>query len=235
MSRRRRPRNDRTMEVASEQHMTRTAEARAQEAEAHGRGRAEADLIRQQAEEYTPAPMTDAKVDAEVEARDDAADEIAAGMADLEEEDADDDAGPHPEPIVQPAIEIPETRDETDLEEVAREVWTPLGDHEKQNVVNFVDEWPNPVELEPVIDPEIFERGPLAASIRIFEAMLTQAKAGYIEAQVDEFERVTEESFTVDEREFLATVAAQEKTVTGLPDVAGAYRALVGIKARAAA
>lgn len=218
MSRRRRPRNDRTMEVASEQHMT-------DEAKAH------VDLIREQADEYTPAPMSDAEVDAEVEAHDDAAEEIAAGMADLEDEAPSLMA---PETQLEPTKDPDELDDNPFLDDEATGDSYPRSDVEA-DVNNYMDTFPNHVELESVIDPEVFERGPLAASIRIFEAMLTQAKAGYIEAQVDELERVTEESFTADEREFLATVAAQEKTVTGLPDVAGAYRALVGIKARAAA
>jgi hypothetical protein len=101
-----------------------------------------------------------------------------------------------------------------------------------------MDEWNRNVFVgnpEPPFDPEIFERGPLAAGIRMCEALLTEAKSGYITAQVDELERVLDESFAAPERAFLGTVAAAETTDSGLPDVAAAYRALVSARAQVGA
>jgi hypothetical protein len=95
------------------------------------------------------------------------------------------------------------------------------------DVENFRDVFPNPVEQEPEFDPEIFERGPLAAGIRMCEALLTEARAGYITAQLDELQRVLDEQFSDDERLFVARVASDLRTESGLPDVAGAYRHLV--------
>lgn len=86
--------------------------------------------------------------------------------------------------------------------------------------------------VEPEFDQTIFERGDLAAGIRMFTAMLNEARAGFIEAAIGQLEEIIEEDFTPPESQFLATVAAEQKTETGLPDVAAAYRALV--RARAA-
>jgi hypothetical protein len=119
-----------------------------------------------------------------------------------------DEEGPgdgHPEPIDQPAYEI--------------------GD----------DEWPYPDGAGPPFDPEIFERGPLAAGIRMLEALLTEARAGYITAQLDELERAIEETFSPPERQFLGKVAADISTASGLPDVAGAYKHLVRARVQAGA
>lgn len=102
-------------------------------------------------------------------------------------------------------------------------------------VENFTEEWSNPVEQEPEFDPEIFERGPLAAGIRMLEALLTEARAGYITAQIGELERVLDEQLGEGERVFIGQVAAQGRTASGLPDVAGAYRALVRARVQAGA
>lgn len=87
-------------------------------------------------------------------------------------------------------------------------------------------------DFEPPFDPEIFERGPLAAGIRMCEALLTEARSGYINAQIEELERVLDLQLDPAERGFLGAIAAQERTASGLPDVAGAYTALVRAKAQ---
>lgn len=88
-------------------------------------------------------------------------------------------------------------------------------------------------QVEPDFDQSIFERGPLAAGIRMLYALLTEAEAGYITAQVEELERVTEEKFTPQELDFLGRLALEDLTDAGLPDVAGAYRTLVRVRVEA--
>lgn len=103
----------------------------------------------------------------------------------------------------------------------------------ERDVDNFMDTFPNPVAAPPIPDfEEIFERGPLAAGIRMLEALLTEARIGYIDAQVDELARVTEEDFTEDERRILAEIAEAERSESGLPGVAAAYRTLVRLRAQ---
>jgi hypothetical protein len=146
----------------------------------------------------------------------------------------------------------PATRKETDLEEIAREVWTPLGDHEKQNVANFgvgyaqgaadgmvdiakgaSEHWVGHVDPAIPDFEEIFERGPLAAGIRMLESLLVEAKSGYISAQVDQLEQMLDETLSGDERLFLGRVASDSVTASGLPDVAGAYKHLVRARVQA--
>jgi hypothetical protein len=88
---------------------------------------------------------------------------------------------------------------------------------------------------EPEFDPEIFERGPLAAGIRMLNALLVEAEAGYINAQVDELEQILDERLSPDERRFLGRVASELRTASDLPDVAGAYKHLVRARVQAGA
>lgn len=85
-------------------------------------------------------------------------------------------------------------------------------------------------ELEPpevAIDVPVLEGGPLAAGIQIAEAMLTEAKAGYITAQIEALEVAINEEFTPHERGLMVDAASKWRDASGLPDVPGAYQALV--------
>lgn len=72
-----------------------------------------------------------------------------------------------------------------------------------------------------------FEWGPLAAGIQMLEAMLTEAKAGYIANLIARLEEAIHESFTPDERALMAEAASRWTDAAGLPDVPAAYQALV--------
>jgi hypothetical protein len=176
--------------------------------------------IREQADEYTPAPISDEEIDAEAQATESAEHEIAAGMDELSDDRHERDTDESEDAPSQ----------DPDLVDGPEEEWEPKGE-----VENFVDTFPNPVEQEPEFDPEIFERGPLAAGIRMLTALLVEAEAGYINAQVDELGRILDERLTPDERLFLGRVASELRTASDLPDVAGAYKHLVRARVQAGA
>jgi hypothetical protein len=167
-----------------------------------------------QGEQNRPAPedigptavIPDEEIDAEVQSREEQAEEQSAALDELAEMPPDG----------------------------AGDEWDDDSGDPEGSVENFVDVFPNPLGAEPPFDPEIFERGSLAAGIRMLEALLTQAKAGYINEQIDELARVLDVDFPDPERFFLGQVAARETTASGLPDVAGAYQALVRAKAQVA-
>ena len=63
--------------------------------------------------------------------------------------------------------------------------------------------------------------------MQILEALLAEAKGGYIAAQIERLENALEEEFGWEERGLLTEVASQARNAAGLPDIAAAYRALV--------
>lgn len=83
-----------------------------------------------------------------------------------------------------------------------------------------------PVEAD-LDEPPVFPLGPLAAGIQMFEAMLEQAKAGYISERVDHLESALREEFGPRDRMLLADYASRFRDGMGLPDVSGAYEQLV--------
>lgn len=123
---------------------------------------------------------------------------------------------------------------EAQLDEQAERLY----DVDVQPVFNAPGESVRPEEtafggyIESPVDPSLFERGPLAAGIQILEAMLEQAKAGYIATQVDTLEAAIEENFSLADRQVLAEVASQLRSDSNLPDIAAAYRALVAHRAQ---
>lgn len=94
-------------------------------------------------------------------------------------------------------------------------------DFDGSNEVNSLSPLAPEVELPP------FQWGPLAAGIQMLEAMLTEAKAGYITAQIGALEQAIHESFTPDEHVLMAEAASNWRDANGLPDVPAAYQALV--------
>lgn len=197
------------------------------------------DLIREQADEPTPARMSDEEVEAEALAQEDVADEIADGMAEVDADAVDEDGtlrGLEPGHVPSWISDGGEYDVEVTAGSAAPDEMTEMQAERNEGVTEVADDaspyWQGNVEEEPPFDPEIFERGPLAAGIRMLEALLTEARSGYITAQIDELARVLDIDPSPDERFFLARVSAGERTASGLPDVAGAYQALVSAKAR---
>lgn len=140
---------------------------------------------------------------------------IAAGV-EVGQEDVDDlDEESEEEAAERIEDELAETRDRQADER------PPISDEFED-----VEELPPPtVEL-----PEL-ERGPLAGGILMMEAMLTEAKAGYIAAQITVLEEAINEEFEPHERALMADAASQWRDPSGLPDVPGAYQALVVYRA----
>lgn len=209
-------------------------------------------------DDLQPDPAEEARLAAEDAAVNHFDEQVRDGIADLPD-------GQEVEVVVEAGTAEPETRQETDLEEIARDVYSNVEDRlasgvtaewpegqtfdeseakrevayyprpgdVERDVVNFTDTFPNPVAAPPIPDfEEIFERGPLAAGIRMLEALLAEARIGYIDAQVDELARVTEEDFNDDERRILAEIAEAERSESGLPGIAGAYRTLTRLRAQ---
>lgn len=83
------------------------------------------------------------------------------------------------------------------------------------------------LELPEVEIPILLEQGPLASGILMMEAMLTEAKAGYITAQIDVLEQAINEEFSQHERVLMIEAASKWQDASGLPDVPAAYQALV--------
>lgn len=95
-------------------------------------------------------------------------------------------------------------------------------------------------ELDELAPPQmaatipVFEQGPLAAGILMLDAMLTEAKSGYIVAQISALEQAINEEFEPHERELMVDAAAKWRDANGLPDVPAAYQALVVYRATTA-
>lgn len=90
---------------------------------------------------------------------------------------------------------------------------------------------PAEVDLD---EPPVFPLGPLAAGIQMLDAMLEQAKGGYISERVDQLEAVLREEFGPEERMLIADYASRFRDGMGLPDVSGAYEQLVARRAEQA-
>lgn len=177
-----------------------------------------------EAEEAEADPETDARIAAEDAALEETERRARAG----EDPQADDD------PPGRVTAEWPEGMSfeqasaqglvEYDSAEAPSPEFAEIADDADEHWIGYVD--------PPLPDfSALFERGPLAAGLRMFEAMLDEARAGYVNAAVAELERAIDETFEPPERQFLGTVALENRTEAGLPDVAGAYRTMVRLRA----
>lgn len=95
------------------------------------------------------------------------------------------------------------------------------------------EEEPSDEEIEdfepepPFVAEELFQFGPLAAGITIMEAMLAEAKAGYVSNRIAELEQAIRTEFSEEVKIQIAAYASQVRDPLGLPDVGGAYQQIV--------
>ncbi|HEX6456250.1 MAG TPA: hypothetical protein VF009_06990 [Solirubrobacterales bacterium] len=99
---------------------------------------------------------------------------------------------------------------------------------EEQDELDFEPLQPPPANLS---QAPVFPLGPLAAGIQMLDAMLEQAKGGYITERVEQLEGVLHEQFDAEERMLIADYASRFRDGMGLPDVSGAYEQLVARRA----
>jgi hypothetical protein len=81
------------------------------------------------------------------------------------------------------------------------------------------------LEWGPVPDiPPSYALAPLAQGILIYDALLTEAKAGYMTGRIEELEAVLGQEFDGEEKMEILAFASQYKDEAGLPDVGGGYQ-----------
>src|SRR6476620_1370781 len=76
----------------------------------------------------------------------------------------------------------------------------------------------------PFVGTQLFQFGPLAAGIQIAEALLAEAKAGYITQRISELEAVLRTRFDEEAKVQIATDASTYQDELKLPDVSGGYQ-----------